>query len=62
MEFPNDFLDRFGLSSKFETGFGEVAEWLKAATCKGCYAAQKVASEVRILPLSATYNLQFSLA
>jgi hypothetical protein len=32
--------------------FGQVAEWLKAAARKGCYATQ-VVSEVRILPLSA---------
>ena len=32
---------------------GEVAEWLKAVVRKDGYAAQKVASEVRILPLSA---------
>ena len=32
--------------------FGQVAEWLKAAARKGCYATQ-FASEVRILPLSA---------
>ena len=31
---------------------GEVAEWLKAATCKGRYTVKAV-SEVRILPLSA---------
>lgn len=31
---------------------GQVAEWFKAAARKGCYATQ-VASEVRILPLSA---------
>ena len=31
---------------------GEVAERSKAVTCNGCYAAE-VASEVRILPLSA---------
>jgi hypothetical protein len=31
-----------------------VAEWLKAAARKGCYATQ-VVSEVRILPLSAKH-------
>jgi hypothetical protein len=35
---------------------GQVAEWLKAAAHKGCYATQ-VASEVRILPLSANFLL-----
>lgn len=40
-----------------EFGCGEVAEWFKATACKGCYAAQKTASEVRILSLSANQNL-----
>ncbi len=31
---------------------GEVAEWFKAAACKGRYSTQ-AESEVRILPLSA---------
>ena len=35
-----------------KSSFGQVAEWLKAAARKSCYATQ-VASEVRILPLSA---------
>ena len=35
-----------------KSSFGQVAEWLKAAVRKGCYATQ-VVSEVRILPLSA---------
>jgi hypothetical protein len=35
-----------------KSSFGQVAEWLKAAARKGCYATQ-VVSEVRILPLSA---------
>jgi hypothetical protein len=34
-----------------------VAEWLKAAARKGCYATQ-VASEVRILPLSAILRIR----
>ena len=34
------------------TNGGQVAEWFKAAVRKSCYAMQ-VASEVRILPLSA---------
>lgn len=35
--------------------FGEVAEWLKAVTCKGGYTT-KIVSEVRILPLSANFS------
>jgi hypothetical protein len=46
-------LPRFEQASK--TGsLGQVAEWLKAAARKSCYTTQ-VVSEVRILPLSASF-------
>ena len=40
----------------FDGEYGEVAEWFKAAICKDCYTVSKAVSEVRILPLSATFD------
>jgi hypothetical protein len=44
-----------GLQQSTEWSLGQVAEWFKAAARKSCYAT-KVASEVRILPLSAKHS------